>query len=85
MGRIGPTGCCNFTDYFNALLADIPALMFWGALPLVITGCIIAGGVAKGIERAAKCLMPLLILLLLSLVVHKRFYGRYARNIGLPV
>ena len=62
-------------DYFNALLADIPALMFWGALPLVITGCIIAGGVAKGIERAAKCLMPLLILLLLSLVVHNVFMG----------
>lgn len=35
-------------------------VIYWHALALIITGCIVACGVRKGIERVSKVIMPLL-------------------------
>lgn len=53
---------------FDALLADVPTMIFWTLIALVIAGGIIYGGVQKGIERAVTILMPLLFALLTLLV-----------------
>ncbi len=49
-------------------LAGQPKSVFWQALAIACTGGILIFGIAKGIERASKLLMPLLLLLLLVLL-----------------
>lgn len=63
------------TARFEALLANVPMLMFWSFVALAIAGGIIYAGVQKGIERAVKVLMPLLFVLLVSLVVFNSAVG----------
>jgi NSS family neurotransmitter:Na+ symporter len=46
-----------------------PSSIFWLSLAAIITGIILVFGIAKGIERANKVLMPVLIGLLLVLMV----------------
>ncbi len=53
---------------FDALLQDVPTMLLWTLVALLIAGSIIYGGVEKGIERAVKLLMPLLFALLALLV-----------------
>ena len=60
---------------FNELLADPPALVFWGSIALLSAALIIAAGVQQGIERAVKILMPILFGLLLLLMVFNVFAG----------
>ena len=57
------------TDQFDALLADVPALVMWTLVSLLIAGGVIYRGVQKGIERAVTVLMPLLFALLIGLVI----------------
>lgn len=63
---------------YDAMLADIPVLLFWTLLSLVLTGAIIYGGVQKGIERAVRIMMPTLFVLMALLVVYNAFAGGIA-------
>ena len=63
------------TAKFDALLMDVPALIFWSFVALAIAGGIIYAGVEKGIERAVVVLMPTLFLLLLGLAAFNVFAG----------
>jgi NSS family neurotransmitter:Na+ symporter len=49
--------------------AGHPGSIPWQVLAVLITGGILVFGIARGIERASKILMPLLIVLLLLLLV----------------
>ena len=64
---------------FDRLKADVPALLFWNAVGLVLTGFIIYAGVQKGIERAVRVLMPMLFVLLVSLALYNLFAGGFGR------
>ncbi len=64
---------------FDALKADVPALLFWNAMGLLLTGVIIYSGVQKGIERAVRVLMPTLFGLLVFLAIYNVFTGGFAR------
>ncbi|WP_069384656.1 sodium-dependent transporter [Halomonas caseinilytica] len=55
---------------FDAFLADPARMAFNHTLFLVMTMLVVAGGVAKGLERLNNLLMPLLYLLLLVLAGH---------------
>jgi NSS family neurotransmitter:Na+ symporter len=64
------TGAADYATWFRAVLADPVQAVFWPAATLAIAGGIVALGVARGIERASKVLMPLFVLLLVALASH---------------
>jgi NSS family neurotransmitter:Na+ symporter len=63
------TGAADYATWFRAVLADPVQAVFWPAATLAIAGGIVALGVARGIERASKVLMPLFVLLLVALLI----------------
>ena len=64
---------------FDAVLTDIPGLIFWTVLGLAITGTIIYAGVRSGIERAVRVLMPTLFGLLVALAAYNVFAGGFGQ------
>lgn len=60
----------QFTANFNSFVVSPFRPLFWTILMVVLTHLIILGGVQKGIERAAKWMMPMLFLLLVVLCVY---------------
>lgn len=62
---------------FNELLADVPGMLLWTAIGLVITGVIIYFGVQNGIERTVRVLMPTLFGLLVLLAGYNLFAGGF--------
>ena len=60
---------------FDALLADVPQLVFWTLLAFCLAGAIVFAGVEHGIERAVVVLMPALFVLLVVLAVFNVFAG----------
>ncbi len=60
---------------YAALLADPTRMIIWHSVFIGLTALIVAGGVAHGIERACKVLMPLLIISLIGLTIHAAFVG----------
>ncbi len=63
---------------FSGLLSNIPALISWHTLFLLITLGIVAGGVVKGLGTAARYMMPVLLLLLMVLVIYSAAVGDFA-------
>lgn len=53
---------------FTGMLGNPGSMTLWHTVFMVLTAVLIALGVTKGIERAAKTMMPLLALILLILV-----------------
>ena len=76
MSYIGQTAVGTFSGmdgkatgaFFEGFLANYPTLTVWHSIFMLITGLLIALGVANGIEKAAKILMPLLGICLVILV-----------------
>ena len=63
---------------FGTLLASPLELSLWHGLFILFTAGIVARGVAKGIERAVKILMPALFLLLICLVIYSAIVGDFS-------
>ncbi|AOX99311.1 sodium-dependent transporter [Jeongeupia sp. USM3] len=68
-GALGHTDPVAAKATFGALVSSPAQALLWQWLVLALTGGIIMLGVSKGIEAAAKKLMPLLFLLLIALCV----------------
>lgn len=62
---------------FSALLASPIELTLWHGLFMLLTAGIVARGVAQGIERAVKVLMPALFVLVAILVVYSAIAGDF--------
>lgn len=62
-------GTSEAAQYFSSFSSDMSSPVGWAMVFLLITHSVVSAGVEKGIERAAKSLMPILIMLLLVLVV----------------
>jgi NSS family neurotransmitter:Na+ symporter len=56
-------------DYFVGFSSDALRPCLWGVAFVLLTHLVIVRGVQKGIERASKVLMPLLLCLLIIIVV----------------
>ena len=56
-------------NYFVTFSGDMWRPLIWGCLFVFITHMVIIRGVRKGIERASKWLMPILMLLLIILMI----------------
>ncbi|HVJ49297.1 sodium-dependent transporter [Desulfitobacterium sp.] len=63
-GTIHSTNPEQTSAVFQGLVSGVGEPLFWQILVLGITGVIIMAGVAKGIERVTKILMPILFVLL---------------------
>ena len=57
----------------GALFSNPVKLIVWHTIFMILTVGIVTGGVTKGIERAARILMPILFFLLLALFVRVMF------------
>lgn len=57
-----------FTNDFVAFSTDSQQPVFWMAIIIMLTCCIVALGVQKGIELSSKIMMPLLFIFILVLV-----------------
>jgi len=58
-----------FSDHYTTFKAGIWRPVIWFAVMMFFTGYIVISGVKNGIEKYAKILMPILLVLLLVLVV----------------
>lgn len=58
-----------FSNHYETFTAGIWRPVLWFAVMMFFTGYIVISGVKNGIEKYAKILMPILLLLLLILVV----------------
>ncbi len=60
----------SYSVYFKSFVTRIWEPILWGALFLGITGFIVLRGIAGGIEKANKILMPTLVVLLVIIMIH---------------
>ena len=67
---------------FDSLLASPLNLSLWHALFMLLTAAIVARGVAQGIEKAVKFLMPALFVLVAFLVVYSAFVGDFSGTLA---
>ena len=63
-------GNFSISDNFGYYVNDINNVLFYSVLFMVVTAFIVSKGVEKGIEKAAKILMPSLIVIILLLIVY---------------
>ncbi|MEM6805633.1 MAG: sodium-dependent transporter, partial [Bacteroidota bacterium] len=60
----------SFGEYFGAYVKDISNVFWFSLAFMVFTAYVVMQGVQKGIEAAAKILMPVLLVILLGLIIY---------------
>ena len=63
-------GNFSISDNFGYYVNNTSNVLFYSVLFMVITAFIVSKGVEKGIEKAAKILMPSLIIIILLLIIY---------------
>ncbi|MGD8207064.1 MAG: sodium-dependent transporter [Thiohalocapsa sp.] len=63
---------------FDALVADPERLLAWHTIFMVLSVAVVARGVASGLEKAVRFLMPALFLLLVVMVIYAAQTGDFA-------
>jgi len=58
-----------FSSHYESFVSGMWRPLIWFAVMMILTGSIVISGVKNGIEKYAKILMPILLVLLLVLVV----------------
>ncbi|WP_456458848.1 sodium-dependent transporter [Reichenbachiella sp.] len=66
-------GNFEVTEHFRAYTTNIFAVGSYGLLFMIATAYIVSKGVSEGIEKAAKVLMPSLIIMMFSLIIYSLF------------
>ena len=64
---------------FGALYRSGPQNLLWHAVVMVVTVAIVIGGVQRGVERAARVLMPALFVMMLALLGYATTLGGFGR------
>jgi len=72
----------SVTSVFMGLLDDGWTSTFWAAIFMFLTIVVVAGGVASGIERTCRVMMPLLLLCVVCLVVYGFFQPGFGRAVS---
>ncbi len=79
LSGLGPTGAGTVFDQLNAS----PGLnIFWHLLFMGLTIGVVAGGVAKGVERWSRILMPTLFAMLAVLLVHSFTLSGFGQGVS---
>ncbi|MCX2525446.1 sodium-dependent transporter [Larsenimonas rhizosphaerae] len=66
---------------FGNLLGDPSTLLLWHSVFMIMTVGVVIGGVAGGLERAAKTLMPALVVLLVVMVGYAATTDGFAEGV----
>ena len=64
------SGNFSISERFGEYVNNTTSVIFYSTLFMIITAFIVSRGVEKGIEKAAKILMPSLIIIILSLIIY---------------
>ncbi|MCB2263814.1 MAG: sodium-dependent transporter [Candidatus Thiosymbion ectosymbiont of Robbea hypermnestra] len=64
---------------FGALVGNAERLLFWHSIFMALCVLVVARGVASGLERAVRLLMPALFVLLVLLVIYSLSTGNFAQ------
>lgn len=72
----------TIAGFFGKLYSNGPLNLFWHAVFMCLTIGIILGGVKKGIERAARWLMPLLFGIMMVLLVRSMFMPGFGQALS---
>jgi NSS family neurotransmitter:Na+ symporter len=67
---------------FSALVADPERLLAWHTIFMVMVILVVARGVASGLEKAVRFLMPALFLLLVVMVLYAAQSGDFAAGVS---
>ena len=81
-GAFAGMDAAAISQHFGEFLADPTRQVAWHAVFMGLTLAVVSGGIAGGIERWAKILMPVLIVLILFLVVYALSVGNPGRAIS---
>ncbi|MCP3658854.1 MAG: sodium-dependent transporter [Bacteroidetes bacterium] len=60
----------EYSEFFKYFINDIPKNLFYNFLIISIISLIISFGIQKGIERASKIMMPILLIVLIGLIIY---------------
>jgi NSS family neurotransmitter:Na+ symporter len=77
VGLFGGIDADGAQAMFEALVADPERLLAWHTVFMIMTALVVARGVASGLERAVRWLMPALFLLLLVMVFYAAQAGDF--------
>ncbi len=74
-----------FSDHYESFTSGIWRPIIWFVVMMFLTGYIVISGVKNGIEKYAKILMPIFLVLLLILVIQINHTGRGQGGPGISV
>lgn len=69
-GTFSVENVASIKAIFGNLYVDTNTNVFWHLIFMLLTALIVLGGVKQGVERAARILMPLLLLMLATLAIY---------------
>lgn len=69
-------------EVFNGLVGDAERLLAWHSIFMVLCVLVVARGVASGLEKAVRFLMPTLFLLLVVMVLYSFSSGSFGAAVG---
>ncbi len=69
MGNLDGLDAGGIGAYFGATLSNIPKLVFWTALVIILACVLCAVGLVNGVEKSNKIMMSSLFIILLILVI----------------
>ena len=80
-GSLVGGGAANVQQVFDGVVASAGINVFWHFAFMALTVGVVVGGVAKGIDRWSRVLMPALLVMLLGLVVRAAFLPGFAEGL----
>lgn len=66
----GQVSAATGDEYFTAFITQPASPLIWFTLYVVLTSAVVIFGVEKGIEKASRIIMPLLLLLIVGVTVY---------------
>ncbi|MCF7984602.1 MAG: sodium-dependent transporter [Thiohalocapsa sp.] len=76
-GQFGGIDAAGAESMFGALVSDPERLLAWHTIFMVMTVMVVARGVASGLEKAVRFLMPALFVLLIGMVLYAAQAGDF--------
>jgi NSS family neurotransmitter:Na+ symporter len=69
-GSFTPENAAGVPEVFTSVIADPQINLFWHVVFMAITTSVVVAGVQGGVERAARVLMPALLVMLTGLLIY---------------
>ncbi|MEE9384959.1 MAG: sodium-dependent transporter [Nannocystaceae bacterium] len=80
-GGLAAHASADLPGVFDALAAEGPTNVLWHAVFMCLTIAIVLGGIRTGLERAARVLMPALLVMLTGLLIYATTLDGFGRAV----